>query len=53
VTINYPDKVLGGSLSANPDVKYSDSFPLSASTVEGYTTADLRVTLANILGKGL
>jgi len=31
----------------------SDSFPLSASIVEGYTTADLRVTLANILGKGL
>ena len=53
VTINYPDQVLGGNLSANLDVKYSDSFILGASTIEGYTTADLRVELANILGKGV
>jgi len=53
VTITYPDEVLGGNLSANLDVKYSDSFILGQSIVEGYTTADLRVELADILGKGV
>lgn len=53
VTITYPDKVLSGDLSANLDVKYSDPYLLGAATIEGYTTADLRVTLANILGKGV
>jgi iron complex outermembrane receptor protein len=53
ITINYPDQVIGGNLSANLDVKYTDSFLLGASTVEGYTNADLRVELANIQGKGV
>jgi iron complex outermembrane recepter protein len=53
VTITYPDQVLGGNLSANLDVKYSDPFILGASTVEGYTTADLRVELDDIQGKGV
>jgi len=53
VTITYPDQILGGNLSANLDVKYSDSFILGTSTVEGYTTADLRVELADIRGKGV
>ena len=53
VTITYPDKVMGGNLSANLDVKYSDSFILGASTVEGYTTADLRIEVDDILNKGV
>jgi len=53
VTITYPDQVLGGNLSANLDIKYSDPYTIGASTVEGYTTADLRIELANILGKGV
>ena len=53
VTITYPNEVLGGNLSANLDIKYSDPYFLGTSTVQGYTTADLRIELANILGKGV
>jgi iron complex outermembrane recepter protein len=53
ITVNYPNPVMGGNLSANLDIKYSDSYPLNASTVAGYATADLRVEVANILGKGV
>jgi len=53
ITVNYPQPVFGGDLSANLDIKYSDSFLLGTSQMNGYTTADLRVELANILGKGV
>jgi iron complex outermembrane receptor protein len=53
VTINYPEQLFGGNLSANLDIKYSDSFLLGTSQMNGYTTADLRVELDNILGKGV
>src|SRR3546814_19951380 len=44
VSINIPGKVLGGDLSLNADVKYSDKFQLGTVFVHSYTTVDGRYT---------
>ena len=53
VSINIPGKVLGGDLSLNADVKYSDKFQLGTVFVHSYTTVDGRITLANIADSGV
>jgi iron complex outermembrane recepter protein len=53
VSINIPTKVLGGDLSLNADVKYSDKFQLATVFVQSYITVDSRITLANIGDSGV
>ncbi|HUD94005.1 TonB-dependent receptor [Sphingobium sp.] len=53
VSINIPTKVLGGDLSLNTDIKYSDKFQLSTVFVKSYITVDSRITLADIGGSGI
>jgi len=52
-TLTYPGKVLGGDLSLNVGLKYSDKFFLGASTVRGYTVGDARLELSAVGGTGL
>src|SRR5690606_6578136 len=53
VGIAIPTKVLGGDLSLNTDVKYSDKFQLSTVFVKSYITVDGRITLADIGESGI
>jgi iron complex outermembrane receptor protein len=52
-TLTYPGKVLGGDLSLNVGIKYSDKFVTGAATVRGYTVADARLELSDVGGTGL
>jgi iron complex outermembrane receptor protein len=53
LNLSYPGKVLGGDLSFNVSLKYSDKYFLGTSTVNGYTVADARLELGSIGATGL
>lgn len=53
VSIDLPTKVLGGDLSFNADLKYSDRYQHGTVFVHSYVTLDGRITLANIKDSGI
>ena len=53
VTVEYPDEVLGGTLSASADYHYNGSYQTVELTVPSWHQIDLRVALDNIADTGL
>jgi iron complex outermembrane receptor protein len=53
VTVNYPDKVLGGNLSGNFDFHYNASYRVVEIDVPASKQADIRLNLEDVGGTGL